>query len=58
MNVQHEAGRFGEVSTSEKAFDIPEDLGVVAMDLKHPLHRPEDARIIVDDDDEMASARD
>jgi hypothetical protein len=56
MNVQHEAGGIAQVRPLKKAFDAAEDLSLESMDLQHPLHRPEDTWVIVDNDDQMACA--
>jgi hypothetical protein len=54
MNIQYKAGSLAQVSPLQKPFDAGEDLGVEAMDLQHPLQRPKDARVIVNDNDQIA----
>jgi len=56
MNIQHKAGGVAQARALEKAFGAAEDLGLESMDLQHPLHRPQDTWVIVDNDDQMASA--
>ena len=57
MNIQHKAGGVAQARALKKAFNAAEDLGLKAMELQHPLHRPQDTRVIVDNDDPMARAR-
>ena len=42
MNIQHKAGGLTQVRALKKAFNTAEDLGLEAMELQHPLQRPED----------------
>jgi hypothetical protein len=58
MNIQHKAGGIGQVRALKKAFNTAEDLGLESMELQHPLQRPEDTWVIVDNDDQMACAHD
>jgi hypothetical protein len=49
VDIQHKAGSLAQVSALKKAFTTIEDLSIKPMDLQHPLHRPEDTRVIVYD---------
>ena len=57
MNVQHEAGGIVQVRALKKAFGAAEDLSLEAMELQHPLQRPQHTWVIVDNDDPMARAQ-
>lgn len=57
MDIQYEAGGIVQVRAFEKAFSTAEDLCLESMELQHPLHRPQDTWIIVDNDDPMARAQ-
>jgi len=56
MNIQHKAGGLVQVRTLKKAFNTAEHLSLESMHLQHPLHRPEDALVIIDNDDQIALA--
>ena len=56
MNIQHKAGSLAQVRALKKAFSTAEDFSLKSMHLQDPLHRPEKTWVIVDNDDQMASA--
>ena len=56
MNIQYKAGGVAQVRSFKKAFNTAEDLSLESMHLQHPLHRPENTRIIIKNDDQMAFA--
>ncbi len=57
INVQHKAGGFAQMRALEEVLNVAEDLSIESMDLQHPLHRSEDACVIVYNDDQIARAR-
>ena len=50
VDIQDKARRLAQVSARKKGFHSVEDLSIKSMELQHPLHRPEDTRVIIYND--------
>ena len=56
VDIQDKARRLAQVSARKKVFNSVEDLSLKSMELQHPLHRPEDTRVIIYNDNSFARA--